>query len=403
MRVLGSETLWKQSKKSVFLVSCLACSASLAFASTRDFSTENEWGSSQINALGGVGHMSEEMVDQFFSDPSLPVQRKAKFELQLSSLHAMYSKDLKATVSDAQELQSESSGDSGASQTVELLDKVRSLFGRNLTGAANLTVLPFRLKSFMLVPYSSVFLDGGANVPSWPRANATVDSYAGLGLGNGFSLGKEWSLGVNLRPGVRGYAKVNASVADVGDFSSSSSGSSGTAASGEDSASKYASYGVGVYVPVDAGVGYLAGKSTRFNVVLRNIGGAPSLSTVQGTKPPVYPMRISLGCSTSIYQWGKHRVLGGTDLQDVYNMRDRNSILMRWQWAAQYLYTFGSRAQTTFGLNGGIRSGYPSVGLFVDLFLFKLEAAYFRREAGYYPGQRGELAYSFRAWSQMSF
>ena len=68
------------------LLAFVLLSPGVALASdVRSFSTENEWNSTQINALGGIGHMSEEFVDQFFSDPSLPQKRKAKFELQFEA------------------------------------------------------------------------------------------------------------------------------------------------------------------------------------------------------------------------------------------------------------------------------------------------------------------------------
>ena len=365
----------------------------------RSLSTENEWNSTQINALGGVGYMSEEFVDQFFSDPSLPQKRKSKFELQLGSAHVMYSNDLQKTVKDARAFQSESEGSdsSGANGTVELLDKVRSLFGRKLTGGANFTAFALRGGGLTVVPYASAFVDGGADIPSWPRVAGVVDSYAGLGVGYGFTVGKWWELGANIRPGFRAYAQAAADVSAVGDFA----GSEQASVSAE--ASDFASYGAGFYVPLDIGTGAMIGKETRVNLVARNVGGAPAFATIKGEKPPVYPMRLSLGLGSDVYEKGQHRVSLGSDVQDLLGITAPNGIWYRWQWAGQYAYRIGSRKETSLGLNTGLRSGYPAVGLFLDLYLLKLEGAWFTRETGFYAGQRPQQAWSFRAWSQMTF
>lgn len=372
----------------------------------RDFSTENEWNSTQLNALGGVGHMSEELVDQFFADPSLPKGRKSRFDLQIASVHVMYSKDLRQTTSDARTLRSESSGDDtqGAAKTVDLLDKVRSLFGRKLSGGANVSLIALRGGGFTFVPYVSGFVDGGADVPSWPRVAAVADAYAGFGVGYGLAIGKVWDVGLNVRPGYRTYAIAAADVSAVGDFAgSSSSSASGSSGDSDSSVSELASYGMGVYVPVDLGTGLNLGKTTRVNLVARNVGGAPALKTTKGETPPVYPMRLSLGVNGSLWESGQHRLRGGTDVQDLLGVAQKNGIWYRWQWAGQYLYRLSSRKETTLGLDVGLRSGLPAVGVFLDLILLKLEGAWFQRETGYYPGQRPQSAWSFRTWTQMTF
>jgi hypothetical protein len=363
----------------------------------RDASTEREWSSSQYYSLGTVGHMSEELTDQFFSDPSAPAQRQGSFELQWANLHVMYSKELMSTIQDARSLQSDSSSSKGTAQTVELLDKVRSLFGRNLGGALNLAIFSTRIKGVTVVPYLSAFVDGAADVPSWPRAKAEVDTFAGLGIGYGMQFAKDWGLGINVRPGVRGYAQIKAGVSDVGDFSSGSSTDQST------KTSELASYGSGFYIPVDIGGSYQLAKSTRFNLVIRDLASSAALSTIQGTKPPKYAMRISLGASSKFFEKGPHTLQAGTDLQDLMGWSQSNGLWYRWQWAAQYLYRLGTRKETSFGLKTGLRSGFPSVGVLLDLYLLKLEAAYFTREAGYYPGQRPVPSLSYRVWSQMTF
>jgi hypothetical protein len=201
---------------------------------------------------------------------------------------------------------------------------------------------------------------------------------------------------MNVRPGLRAYAEADADVSAVGDFA-------GTSAGGEGGAEEFASYGTGLYLPADMGAGVMVTKDTRVNLVVRDVGGAPALMTLKGDTPPVYPMRLSLGGNSTLHEKGAHRFTLGSDVQDLLGIAKPNALWYRWQWAAQYAYRLGSRKETSLGLNGGLRSGYPAVGLFLDLFLLKLEGAWFTRETGFHVGQRPQQAWSVRAWSQLTF
>lgn len=389
------------------LLATMGQATAFAASTFKSHSTENEWNSAQINALGGVGSMSEDFVDQFFSDPSLAADEKRSFVFQLSNVNVMYSKDLSSTVQEFQAFAKESSAsDNGSSsdssaQIVSAFDKVRALFGRRLTGGMNLALLAFQVKGFSFVPYASGLVDGGINVPSWPRASMIGDAYVGLGIGYAMKLPKGFSLGLNVRPGVRAYAKIEADASSVGGFSTSGTQGSG---SGSAASSGFAPrMGAGFYLPVDMGLGFMPLPSLRFSLVARDTGGAPSLSTLQGDAPPTYPMRLSLGLNYAVLEIGTHKVNFGSELQDLLYVKQDSGLWYRWQWAGQYLYRLPFRSQTSFGLNAGLQSGYPAVGVFLDFVLFKLDATYHTRETGLYIGQRPQKCYSFRAHSQMSF
>lgn len=357
------------------------------------FSTENEWSSPQINGMGGIGHLSEDMADQFFSDPSLPAQNRNKFEAQWAGLHVTYSRDLATTVNDFRKVADERGNDNSAAQTIDMLESVRGVFGRTLAGGLNATLFALRFQGLSIIPYVSGRVDAKADVPSWPRANGVADAYVGVGLGYAMVFAKSWDLGLNVRPGVRTYADIAADVSDVGDFSSGTS---------EDDGSADARAGVGLYVPVDVAVGYNPTKTWRFNLVARDAGGAKAVSRMSGDPTPVYPTRLSLGLANRLWSKGGHALNWASEVQDALNIDGKNALLFRWQWAAQYLYRLSFRKQTSFGLNGGLRSGYPSIGAFLDLYLFKLEGAYFTRETGLYVGQRPSRTLSFRAYTQLA-
>ena len=381
------------------------CASSALAGTSAGFSTENEWSSPQINALGGVGLMSEDVVDQFFSDPTAAARRKATTEIQWTGLHVQYSRELASTITDFQTILKDSSGDSkSASKTIDILNGVRNVFGRSLTAGLNMSVLATRIKKVTVVPYLSGFANAGVNVPSWPRANGIVDGYLGLGMGYSHTFGKDFDVGMNLRPGVRTYAAAAVDVSSVGDFSdSSSASSSSSSSSGSSKATAGAVAGAGFYVPVDLAAGYQLGQKWRTTFVLRNVGGAPAFSLLQGDKPPVYPMRVSLGVVNKAYDSGAHKVNWGTELQDMMNLGKDKALWFRWQLAAQYLYRLSFRTQTSFGLHTGLRSGYPAVGIFLDAFFVRLEGTYYVRENGIYVGQRPTRMLSFKLSSQLSF
>ncbi len=365
----------------------------------RSHSTSNEWGSSQINALGGIGSLSDDFVDQYFSDPSLVAESKKSVQLRWLSLGVTYTKDLANTVSDFSSAFKSDSSSSAGTGVVNYLDKLRSLFGRRLGGEMNAAILATQIGNFTLIPYASGSVEGGIDVPSWPRADLVGDGYIGLGFGYAHKLPQGFTLGGNLRPGVRAYAHVQGSVSDVGGFATASAAGTGTSTS----SSLNPKAGVGFYLPLDVGLGYSPLKIVRFNLVMKDFGGAGSLSKIQGDKPPAYPMRVSLGATSMLFEKGSHKINGATDLQDMLALNQQGAFWYRWQFAAQYLYHLPIRTQTSFGLNAGLQSGYPSVGVFIDLFLVKIEASTFTKESGLYIGQRPLTAYSFRAFSQLTF
>lgn len=371
-------------------------------------STENEWQSATINALGGVGQMSENQADIFFSDPSLPADQKQTFSLQFGSLSATTSDGAMDAIKTFRSIANKNStGSSDISRTLEVLDGVRSLFGKEITGGISATVAPTRVGGFNFVPYANATTEMGVHVPALPAANGVADGYTGLGLGYAYGFGGSkgnktkgggyvFSVGANIRPGVRGYGLVSADAASMGDLSSSGSG-------GANASEKFLKYGVAAYLPVDLGAGWRPINSVRLNMVIRNLIGNSAIKTIQGTTPEKYPMRISLGGHWHAFAESTSSFVLGTEFQDLLNVGQESGLWHRWQWAAQYRYRLPFRARTTLNLNTGLQSGYPCYGVELDLFLFKIEASRSTRELGYYVGQRPDTRTSFRVTSTFSF
>lgn len=394
--------------KIVALVSAFCLSGNLFAANFKKYSTDNEWSSSAINSLGGVGLLSENTVDRFFSDPSSLAESKPAFVLQWAGIHGSYSQDLMDTVDDFQKMLTDtqnSSGDSsGTKTTIKALDALEKVFGRRLTGNFNFNLMSFKIGGFSLIPYASSQLEGEARIPSLPRASVLGDIYGGLGLGYARSFGTKFEAGLNIRPGARVFVDYKVDVSTIGDFATSATDSTTSSTSATSTEAKFGSTKIGMYVPVDFSLALKPWPIARFTLVMRDFGGAPALSSMTDAgNPPTYPMRVALGATVQALQKGNHTIMLGSQLQDLLNLASDSAFWYRWQWAGQYRYKLPFRAVTTFGLNTGLQAGYPAVGVFLDLFLFKIEYARYTREAGYYIGQRPEIRHSFRTWSQLTF
>ncbi len=273
-----------------------------------------------------------------------------------------------------------------------------------------MALLTVRVGGFNFVPYINAVTEMGVRVPTLPQLNAVGDAYGGFGVGYAKGFGGKtgsakkggghvFSVGANVRPGFRAYGLVNADAASMGDLSSNSSGSS----SGTNITDKLLKYGVSGYLPVDIGAGWRPINSVRMNVVIRNILGGSALTTIKGTTPEDYPLRLTLGGHWHAFAESTSSFVLGSELQDVTNIGQESGLWYRWQWAAQYRYRLPFRVRTTFNLNVGLQSGYPSYGAELDLFLCKLEVSRSTRELGYYIGQRPDTRTSFRVTSTMSF
>lgn len=382
----------------------LFCPA-LALARKLNHREENEWTSTQKASLGNIGMLSENFTDQFFSDPSLVSRKKRSFDLQISSVNMYYTKDITTTTSEISNLQSEASSgssQSGVGQAVELLDFVSGLSGRRMEGGLTMNLLALRIGNVSVIPYSNLFLKAHIDVPSWPEAEVILDSFTGVGVGYAHELGKNFDLGINLRPGARFMVAQELSASTI-EVAGSSSGD-------ESSEPDVFAPRAGFYIPLDLGFGWRVNERLRANLVARNAYGGvlADLSPQSGsgsatTAPPDYPLHLSLGGMWEVFNDKANRIRIASDLQDILGMEGFDQFLLRWQWAAQYLYSLSFRESTSFGLNVGLQSGYPSVGVLLDLFLARFEAAYFVFEGGAAAGQNPVEAYSFRLFSEISF
>jgi hypothetical protein len=359
-----------------------------------DFSSDSEWQSTQIHALGGSAILSEELSDQILLNPSMVQKRTGKFETQLFNLNVMGSKDAFAAYKNVTTVSSNNSSNSSAKKLISIYD---ALSAKNLSAAVSFSIFASRLGGFYLLPYSHANVSAAIDVPAWPEGNVFADSYAGLVAGYSFEWRKKLAFAAAIRPGVRTTFAVDANLASLNDFQVSSGSQSSSTGKSSGSAS------TGVYVPLDIHGSYYMPMNFTGILGVRNLFDSRAVVNARGAKAQPIPMKVNLGVAHAAWAKGVQRVRWYSEIQDVSGVFAESGFWYRWLMGAQYLVRFPSRLSTSFGLHTGLRSGYPSIGATVDLYLIKLEASLFTRELGTRIGQRPERCYTARAYSSMTF
>lgn len=375
-----------------------------AFAAFRWPDKDARWESPFTRGAGDVGGITENWMDKQFRDPAALADVKGPVAFEWLALGADYSKDLKDTAGEFSTLaKTMQGGSSGTSAIVGIMDGLRTVFGRELSGQATVGLLGVRIKSVGIVPHALFRFHSRIDVPSYPRVEALADGYLGIGTAASFALGGKggWKIAMGLRPGVRFQAEADASLNSVGQ----ASGLPGTTpAAASSSTSSLARYGAAFYLPVDLGASYEISPQLRTYGLMRDTFGSRPLTLLVGErKPDMYPMHLNLGLTGVAWTRGTHKLTLGGEIQDMFGLFGSGGPLYRTQLGAQYTYRLAFRSQTSFGLSAGLHQGYPSVAVFADFFLAKLEFAAYAREGGYYIGQNPERRYSLRAVSSLSF
>lgn len=367
----------------------------------RDVSGELEWTSAALQGAAGQGAFSESWVDQAQTDVSLLARRKTDFELQILSGTTIISRDasqaIEKTLNSFLEKKDEGASSSQAQSTAKALDEVRSVFGKTLTTQFHTNLLSPRIGRVGIAPYASGVLDAVIDNAAWPKLDASAGGYAGVLLSYAQALGKDFDVGLALRPGVGGYKRYALDLSMFGDFISGSTNSQ--------SLDDLGSFPTAVYIPLDLAAAWWVGASTRVHMVSKNTFDATPLSQMNGSAGAILN-RINLGFSQQIPLSGSklQTLQVGGELQDLSGLKNGwNELLIRTQWAGRYAVRLPFRDQTSFAINAGLKSGYPVVSLFLDFIVGKLEVALSARENGAYSGQRVNRLQTISFNSQMRF
>jgi hypothetical protein len=398
----GTRMSWRR----ILVIVFVFCNANEANAiEHRDVSGEHQWSSPALQGAAGIGALSESWVDQAQTDPSLLARRQGNFEIEFAGLTGVVSRDvannLVSTMQSLTQDSNDTKGTSSAQATVNALSKVRSLFGQSMTFQAHGSVLAPRIGRVGVAPYFSGVLDASIDNAAWPKLDSFGGGYGGVLVSYSQIIGKDFDLGVALRPGVGGYRNYEIDLSVLGDFL----GENASTAQAGSSLSELTVFPTAVYCPLDLAVGWWPNKATRVALISKNTFDASPLSSLSGSPGRLQNrLNVNVVRDISLPSGKNHSLKIASELQDLAGLKNGwNEVLIRWQWAGQYAFRLPFRSQTSFGLNVGMHSGYPVAGVHLDLFFAKLEAALSARENGAYPGQRPNRLQSIRLLSQIRF
>jgi hypothetical protein len=269
------------------------------------------------------------------------------------------------------------------------LDAFKEKFGKRIYGRAQLNALATRVMWFELMPFATTSNYVEERVPSIPEFEFHSDTMAGVAMAFGYALGKNYNLGVTLRPAHRTVFAGKMAFADLLDF-----------VEAEDMALEdYFEKREGFQIGMDVGGIWKPTKEWRFGATVENLGYAGNFSEFEDPPSP-YPQKLSLGMN---YRWDLkpwHWDFSA-DLQDVINPHQYD-----W-WRLLHLGTeIGSSyisRDHDVGLMLGINEGYFSGGVFVDVFVARLTISSYAVELGEYAGQRGDRRWGASLSSTMTF
>lgn len=241
-------------------------------------------------------------------------------------------------------------------------------FGTNVwldAGGKTSLVMP----NFGIAAYSSYTLGFQLHNPAYPQFNTTFLNDLGFIVGGALQVAPMTTFGMNLKRITRWGGSKDIGVGTI------------VSGGGVDSI-KNAFDSKGVGYGIDASLMYKLPTplSPTFVLSWQDIG----VTSFQKTSGTEAPSRIKDNLSAGL---GLNLDLPGLD---VYGSFDYKHINDNSEQLGKKLH-FGTEVSLPFiDIRAGLSQGYPSYGVGMNLFLFRLDAAYYFEEMGIYPGQTPE-------------
>lgn len=224
----------------------------------------------------------------------------------------------------------------------------------------------FAMPHFGFTIFASGLSEGTLHNPAFPLLDMTYVADYGFMTGVGFEIMPGWSGGISVkRINRRGGTKE----IDLSTMTSSSSQIL------DDFDQRGVGYGV------DLGTVYrLPSAGPIKNTVAlhwQDVGSTAFLPESGHAAPTRIKDNLSLGLGTEID-------LPGLDLRTGLEYRH---ITLQGEQLGKKLHMGAELGLPLIDLRAGLNQGYPTLGAGVDLWLIRLDAAYYKEEVGIYPGQ----------------
>ncbi|MFW7380839.1 MAG: hypothetical protein ACOH5I_18635 [Oligoflexus sp.] len=346
----------------------------------------NNFETARVTARGGTYVAAPESEQSARFNPATLAGSPHSFQFRPLEINLSLSSNVIDTISDL--VGDAGTGGDEAGPFLDILDKFNDKYGKRHLGRLDLIPFATRIGPVEVMPFvtSISFLE--ARQPSIPELYINTDNRAGVMLATGFSLLKNFEVGMSVKPTHRWLIRGEMAVTDILDLSEG--------AKFEDYSETSYGFGVGV----DLAAVWKPTNTFRLAMIVENIGDMASLGD-QTDQPPPIQQKISTGF------WYRYAMKAGWNLDingDWQDMVNRNGYnILRQTHMGMELGRSLFTKDHDVGFLIGLGQGYPSWGAFMDLWLFRLEISQFTRELGSIPGQRPDKRYHATIRTSMAF
>lgn len=226
--------------------------------------------------------------------------------------------------------------------------------------------------------------------PPFPQMQWESDSFAGANISYGYPISPTLAVGATVRPMERFYIAGTLGFMDIFEFLPPAE------TKFEDIAPIRQGRGYGV----DIGTIWKPRPTLRLGLTVQNVGDTGFSGENGKQAPPNIRQVISTGMLLR-QSWRRFDFDYSVDIQDLMNRRGVNNLRLL------HLGTeFGTKVFSRdhdFGVTVGLNEGYVTAGLFIDLWVMRIDFINYTAELGESPGQKKDKRWGLAARSSITF
>ncbi len=313
------------------------------------------------------------------ANPATLAQGNVNFQFRPLQVDGFLGANAVSTISDLTNV-----AQSSDTSATKVLQTFTDRFGKRQYLRVQGSAFSFRIKSFEITPFfaSHAFVD--MRIPTTPNLTFEAQVVGGANVAWALALSPVLDFGLNVKYLNRTLYQGEAAFSDVLDVVDSSSKTL------TDIFEKRA----GTQIGTDVGLIWHPTKENRYALLIENIGYAGNYGG--STELPLRPLRqkVNVGWLRRVDRNPWHLDFQ-VDAQDIVNpptLDPMRQVHLGLEFGRSYI----SRDHD-FGLQLGLNEGYLTSGIFVDLWAFRLNMAYYAVELGEYAGQRKDRRWAFSA------
>lgn len=341
--------------------------------------------SARFYGRGGAYVAMPDTDDATKANPStLGEADKLSFQLRVVDFDFIYGKNTQDTVSDLMNVIADDPS------PIKVLQTFGDRFGKQNYAAAQLMPFGIRIMNFEFSPFYRLQAQIDPRTPAMPELAVAADSRLGANIAFGLRLGKQLSLGINVRPMLRNHYSGQMTVSDLMDYLPPS----------EKTLDDLLEQRQGMQVGVTPGMTYTTAGGIRFALLVENAGYAGSINAAADSPPPI-PMSVAIGMN---YRHALGKSWKWDVAADIHDLTDEygTQFIQKVRLGTELGTSYFSR-DLDLGVMAGVLDGYGSTGAYLDAWIARLEMSVYSRELGEYPGQRRDLRYAYSLKSSMTF